>query len=177
MESFTCSLAKPQLSNVKSEAYPVRRFKLRNSKNNLASQYRLYGKKGDKVLKVYDMNKSKKDAEIIKLMVQKIEEFAQNGARVSRHCVPVDTYKKLNIIDIGLNSTKAVCKNFNASKFTNSLKSLQKDGYIEKFIDETGKSNSCWHLEIQPNKKYIPDYSKGSILYPVKYINSRTQIC
>ncbi len=150
---------------------------LRNAKKDLAAQYRLYGAKGDAVLKVYADNKAKSDDEIIKLMVAKIDAITKDGSRVSKHCVSDTTYKKLNIIDVGVNSTKAVCKNFNAKKFTSALKSLENEGYIDKVIDETGKSNSCWHIEITPNKKSIPDYSKGSILLPVKYINSRTLIC
>lgn len=57
------------------------------------------------------------------------------------------------------------------------MRSLEKDGYIDTLIDETGKSNSCWHLEIKPNKKSIQDYDKGSILPPVKFINGRALIC
>lgn len=143
----------------------------------MAAQYRLYGSKGDSVLKVYADNKEKSDAEIFKLMTQKIEEIDKSGSRVSKHCVPFETYKKLNIIDIGVNSTKSVCKNFDAEKFTNALKSLEKEGYIDKLIDETKKSNSCWHLEIKPNKKSIPDYDKGPILLPVKFINGGIRIC
>jgi hypothetical protein len=150
---------------------------LRNAKKDLAAQYRLYGAKGDSVLKLYADNKAKSDTEVIKLMVAKIEEITKNGSRVSQHCVSVETYKKTNIIDLGFNATKAACTNFDAKKFTNALKSLESEGYIEKLIDETKKSNSCWHLEIKPNKKSIQDYDKGSILLPVKFINGRTLIC
>ena len=110
-------------------------------------------------------------------MLIKIEAYAKEGKRVSKHCVSVEDYKKLNVIDIGYNSTKAVCKNFNEAKFTNALKSLQKEGYIEKLIDETKKSNSCWHIEIKPNKKSIHEYGKGSILFPIRYINSAHKLC
>lgn len=150
---------------------------LKNAKKDLAAQYRLYGAKGDSVLKQYADNKAKSDVEITKLMVAKIEEIIKGGSRVSKHCVSVNAYKKLNIIDVGVNTTKAVCKNFDAEKFTNALRTLEKEGYIDKLIDETKKSNSCWHLEITPNKKSIPDYNKGSILFPVKYINGGTLIC
>jgi hypothetical protein len=150
---------------------------LKNAKKDLSAQYRLYGSKGDSVLKVYADNKEKSDAEIVKLMTNKIEEIDKSGSRVSKHCVPLETYMKLNIIDIGVNSTKSVCKNFDAKKFTNTLRSLEKEGFIDKLIDETKKSNSCWHLEIKPNKKSIPDYDKGSILLPVKFINWETRLC
>lgn len=150
---------------------------LRNAKKNLKAQHKLYGANGDAVLDVYEDNKKKSDADITKLMVAKIEELSKQNLRVSKHVVPVEVYKKLNIIDVGVNSTRHVCKNFNAKKFSNALKSLEKQGYIETLIDETHKSNHCWHMEIKPYKKSIPDHEKGSILHPVKYINGRTILC
>lgn len=44
---------------------------------------------------------------------------------------------------------------FSVKKFTAVLKALTEDGYIKKFIDETGKSNKCWHIEVVPNAKKI----------------------
>lgn len=150
---------------------------LKNGKKNLSSQYRLYGSRGDAVLKVYADNKSKTDSEIVSLMSSKINEFAKSGQRVSKHCVSIEDYEKLNIIDIGVNSTRAVCKSFNMVKFTKALQSLVKDGYIEVLIDETKKSNSCWHIEIKPNIKSIFNYNKGSVLFPTKFIDGRYAIC
>ncbi|WP_018016445.1 peptidoglycan-binding domain-containing protein [Teredinibacter turnerae] len=150
---------------------------LRNAKINLGRQYSLYGARGDAVLKIYENNKSKKDSEIVELMVKKIEEYAKEGKRVSKHCVSIEDYKSLNVIDIGYNSTKSVCKNFSESKFSNALKSLESEGYIEKYIDETKKSNSCWHIEIKPNKKSVFWYNKDSILFPVRFINSEHILC
>ena len=64
---------------------------LKNAKIDLAAQYRLYGRKGDSVLKIYADNKEKSDTEIIKLMTNKIQEIAESGSRVSKHCVPVES--------------------------------------------------------------------------------------
>ncbi len=144
---------------------------LKNAKINLKKQYRLYGRNGDKVLKIYENNKSKADDKIKALMVTEIESLAKDSKRVSKHCVSVADYKKLNIIDIGLNSTKNVNLNFDTTAFTKALKSLQEEGYIKKFIDETGKSNQCWHVEIVPNIKGIIEYNKSSILNQFTYIN------
>ncbi|MCW8127925.1 peptidoglycan-binding protein [Microbulbifer halophilus] len=151
---------------------------LRNAKKSLKGQYRLYGSAGDQVLKVYEDNKSKKESEVVDLMVDKVNELSKKGIRVSKHCVSPEDYRKLNVIDIGVNSTRAAVKKFHKDKFTKALKALVDEGYIERLIDETGKSNSCWHIEIKPNKKSIPEYGKGSILHPIKYINNgEAMIC
>ncbi len=150
---------------------------LRNAKKDLASQYRLYGQTGDAVLKHYENNKNKPDSEIVALMVREIDEQSAKGRRVSKHCVPESTYQKLNIIDIGLNSTRSASQRFNSRKFTAALADLVKEGYIDKLIDETGKSNACWHIEIKPNKKSISDYDNGSILLPAKHLTGSMLLC
>ncbi len=144
----------------------------KNAKINLSKQYALYGKVGDQVLKVFENNKSKSEGEVLNLMIKAIEEYEDKNLRVSKHCVSEAGYKKLNIIDIGVNSTKAVCKNFDLSKFTAALRQLEKDGYISRMIDETSKSNSCWHLEIIPNIKAVENYNKNTIFMPQRLINS-----
>lgn len=150
---------------------------LKNAKISLQRQMDLYGSAGDEVLEVYRKNKTKSDNEIIELMTDKILELAKQNRRVSLHCVPKADYEKLNVIDIGFNSTRAVNKNFSLQKFTNACKALQKEGYITKFIDETGKSNSCWHLEIKPNGKAIAEYNKSTILLPTRFINGVRGLC
>jgi len=55
------------------------------------------------------------------------------------------------------------------------LASLAKEGYIDRFIDETNKSNQCWHIEIMPNKKILSDYNKGSILSQTIFINGNAK--
>jgi hypothetical protein len=144
---------------------------LRNAKKNYQDQFGLYGLAGQEVLKVYNANKTLSDDKVIKLMVEKIESLEKAGGKVSRHCTTDEGYKKKNIIDIGVNSTRALNANFNKAAFTKALKNLKKEGFIDRFIDETNKSNNCWHIEIVPNVKSIPNYSPGLLLNPVKYIN------
>lgn len=121
---------------------------------NLAAQYQLYGAAGDKVLDVFKANQGKPKPQVVALMIAKIDELAAQGVRVSLHVVPLDTYKKLNVIDIGVNSTRAVAgPAFNIAKITAAFNRLASDGYIRKFIDETAKANNCWHVEIVPGAK------------------------
>ena len=137
---------------------------LENAKKNLKKQYQLYGTDGDSILKIYEKNKSKPDAEIKNKMVDKIKDLEKQGKRVSKHCVSKETYLQSNIIDIGLNSMKAAKKNFDPKKFTLALQKLKDEGYLDTFIDETMKSNSTWHIEITVNKKVLSSYEKNTIL-------------
>lgn len=146
---------------------------LRNAKKNYQKQLALYGRNGDSVLKVYNANKKLSDDDIIDLMVEKIEELEKQGKIVSRHCATEESYSKKNVFDIGLNSTKAINHNFSRDKFTKALKNLKKEGFIDHLIDETNKSNTCWHLEIIPNVKSIYSYDSGILLNPICYINGK----
>jgi hypothetical protein len=129
----------------------------RNAVQNLTGQYKLYGSTGDEVLDVYAANKAKPKAEVVELMKNKIEELANKGKRVSNHVTTVERYALLNIVDIGVGSTRtAAGATFNLAKLTEAFRKLEKDGYIKKFIDETAKTNQCWHLEIVPNAKPLP---------------------
>ncbi|MBL4608029.1 MAG: hypothetical protein JKY01_09410 [Pseudomonadales bacterium] len=143
---------------------------LRNAKINLQKQYDLYGEVGKDVLKEYENNQKLSDKEVITLMVAKIKERERSGKRVSLHVCSEEAYKQLNIIDIGLASTQQQNKNFNKEKFTKALDSLHKEGYIERHIDETNKSNNCWHIEIKVGKKPIYNDISGSILNQLRYI-------
>jgi peptidoglycan hydrolase-like protein with peptidoglycan-binding domain len=129
----------------------------RNAAQNLVGQYRLYGSTGDQVLDVYKQNKAKPKAEVVKLMETKIEELAAKGQRVSNHVTTVAKYAALNIVDIGVGSTTtAAGPTFNKAKLTEAFRKLETDGYIRRFIDETAKTNQCWHLEIVPDAKPLP---------------------
>lgn len=129
----------------------------RNAKKNLADQYELYGSAGDKVLKVFEKNRDKPEAEVKKLMIAEAERLAKLGQRISLHVVPESVYRKRNIIDIGVNSTKAANGgNVSVSAIMKAFRNAETDGYIAKFIDETTKSNTCWHVEIVPNAKPVP---------------------
>lgn len=144
---------------------------LKNAKVNLANQKKLYAAGGRKVLNVYENNKEKTDSEIISLMAEKIKSLMDENISVSNHCFSLAGYASKNVFDIGVNSTKAKNKNFDKAKFTAALKDLCTNGYISKLIDETGKSNNCWHLEIVPNAKMINMFDNNSMLFPTKYIN------
>jgi len=129
----------------------------RNAKTNLAGQYVLYGSNGDAVLKLYENNKQKPEPEVKKLMVAKVKDLLQKGQRVSLHVTTAENYKLKNIIDIGVNSTQAAAgASFNKLKISEAFKKSEKDGYIDNYIDETSKSNNCWHVEIVPNGKSLP---------------------
>jgi hypothetical protein len=128
----------------------------RNAAANLTKQYQMYGKTGDAVLDVYKANQAKPKADVVKLMTAKIEALYAKGQAVSNHLSTAEKYKSLNIIDIGVNSTAAVAgKSFNKAGLTKAFRDLETAGYIKKFIDETAKSNNCWHLEIVPNAKKL----------------------
>ncbi len=128
----------------------------RNAAVNLDAQYKMYGAAGDAVLDIYKANKAKPQADVVALMADKIQALLDGGRQVSNHVSTPEKYKKLNIIDIGVNSTRKVAgKSFNLAALTKAFTSLEKQGYIRKLIDETQKSNSCWHLEIVPGAKKL----------------------
>lgn len=128
-----------------------------NAKKNLPGQFKLYGLTGDKVLNVYKSNITKNKNDVIMLMKEKIEDELKKGNKTSKHVVTEAQYKTLNIFDIGVNSTRAAgVATFDIQKFSNALDELNKEGYIQNMIDETKKTNSCWHIEIKPDIKAIP---------------------
>ena len=81
-----------------------------NAKANLKAQLKLYGKNGDAVLEVYEDNSDKPKAEVVALMIKKINELANSKPpeQVSKHVVPKEIYLKRKVIDIGVASTSAV---------------------------------------------------------------------
>lgn len=126
----------------------------KNAAKNLTAQFQLYGPTGDEILQVYKANKDKPADVVIALMKKKIEEQLAKGKQVSRHVTTPQGYASLNVIDIGVNSTRAAAPtSFNQNGLTKAFAKLASEGYIKTFIDETAKSNTCWHLEIVPNAK------------------------
>ena len=126
----------------------------RNAAKNLKAQYKLYGANGDVILEVYEANKGKPQSQVVEAMRMKIEELLNQGRFVSRHVTTPARYAALNVIDIGVNSTRAAAgQTFNLAALTKAFRELDRDGYIKTFIDETAKSNTCWHVEIVPNAK------------------------
>jgi peptidoglycan hydrolase-like protein with peptidoglycan-binding domain len=128
----------------------------RNAVKDLLAQKQLYGANGGKVLDVFESNRTKTQNEVIKLMVEKIEELAKQGFQVSNHVSTPERYAKRNIIDIGVNSTRSEAgKSFDMTKLTLAFRKVETEGFIARFIDETTKSNTCWHLEIVPDVKAL----------------------
>lgn len=119
----------------------------RNANHDLASQFRLYGQVGDMVLTVYKENQNAKN--VVELMTTEIENLLEKGKKVSKHCTTFEEYKKVNIIDLGVNSMLNVNghKRSLISKISSQFRTMEKEGIL-KFIDETNKSNKCWHIEV-----------------------------
>lgn len=84
-------------------------------------------------------------------MVEKIDEFKKLGQNVSLHCVTIDSYKKLNVVDIGLNSNgfgkngnlSALCKKFEAA-----CNKAMSDKIISGFISGNKNGEGVMHIEI-----------------------------
>ncbi|MGJ8604462.1 MAG: peptidoglycan-binding domain-containing protein [Marivita sp.] len=118
---------------------------------DVLEQYELYGSTGDEIIKVFEANRTKPEAECKRAMKARGEELALQGRRISRHICSPTEYAARNIIDIGMGSTAAASPaTYNAGAITNAIKKAVADGYIAKFVDETNISNQCWHLEIIP---------------------------
>ncbi|HWV14355.1 MAG TPA: peptidoglycan-binding protein, partial [Cellvibrio sp.] len=81
------------------------RIMLENAKKGLAAQYKMYSSWGDKVLNLYESNKSKSDDDLRKLMEEKISEIMAAGYSVSNHCFTSEMYREKNVFDLGLAST------------------------------------------------------------------------
>ena len=123
------------------------RVMYRNAKQDLDSQFKLYGRAGDKVLTVYKENYSATN--VIDLMAKKIESLLRKGEKVSKHCTTFDEYEKVNIIDLGVNSMLSLNNHDKSliNKISNQFIIMKHEGKI-RFIDETNKSNRCWHIEV-----------------------------
>lgn len=123
---------------------------------NLAAQFELYGATGDEVLKVFRDNRALPKDAVVELMRVRIEALHAQGRRVSLHVATPEAYAKLNIIDLGVNSTRAVAgATLDVAKLSAAFTRLKTQGYIREFIDETKKKNNCWHLEIVPDAKAL----------------------
>lgn len=125
-----------------------------NAVQDLNAQFALYAGAGDQVLEVFKAHRTGPREQVIGLMEAKIDALLDAGVRVSNHVVRLSDYKACNVIDIGVNSTRAAAgATFNMAKLTAAFNALAQQGYIRKFIDETAKTNSCWHVEIAPGAK------------------------
>jgi len=73
-------------------------------------------------------------------VLARIKEQEKAEKRASQYACAEEAYKQLNIFDIGAVSTQQQNKNFNKEKFYQSCGLVKKEGYIEKYLDETNKS-------------------------------------
>jgi hypothetical protein len=105
-------------------------------KLGLASQYALYGRNGDKVLKIFErMRKERKrSSEIIAGMYREIIRIGPS--KVSKHCVNLEV---MNVVDIPFSSITNI-KQFRAGLLQH------KHNPIHNFLDET--NNNCFHIEL-----------------------------
>lgn len=106
-------------------------------KLGVKSQYKLYARAGDKVIKVFEAETKKpgyKVAGVIAKMEAKIREIGPN--KVSKHCAD---FNSLNVVDIPFSSIG------NKADFRKIINKYIPNP-VKRFLDET--SNNCFHLEI-----------------------------
>jgi len=112
-----------------------------------------YAAPGREVIAIYNANKSKSKEEVVKLMVDKIEELAKKGQLVSKHCVTKEQYKKKNIVDISQSIPNPrdfvrVAETFkNISKIITPIEAFKTNPYMttKVFID---KNEPALHIEL-----------------------------
>lgn len=95
--------------------------------NNLANEINIrYAWAGQQVISVYQQLSAQNMPKtyIVEKMTNKIEELSKNGYRVSKHCVSLEEYAKLNIIDISKNIPNP----------RDMARELAKLDYVEKII-------------------------------------------
>ncbi|WP_338560432.1 glucosaminidase domain-containing protein [Acinetobacter sp. KS-LM10] len=112
-----------------------------------------YAAAGEAVKRVRDECKKRglsKDATLEK-MVEKILELQSKGQRVSLHCVSQEQYKKINVVDIGLNSN-GFGSNTNLSELGKKFKQVcikaKSEEKISGFIPGDAKGEGAMHIEI-----------------------------
>jgi|JI102314A2RNA_FD_contig_111_470775_length_1078_multi_4_in_0_out_0_1 hypothetical protein len=107
-------------------------------KLGMDSQYKLYGRNGDKVIRVYErMKKDRKKSSLEIIMAMHKQIMAIGPSKVSRHCA--DT-SMMNVVDIPFSSIS------NKQAFREELRK-NSPRPISKYLDET--NNNCWHLELR----------------------------
>jgi hypothetical protein len=113
----------------------------------LQSQYKLYGRNGDKVLKIFEnMRKERKrSSEIIAAMYKEI--LRVGPSKVSKHCINLEL---MNVVDIPFSCITNI-KQFRAALLQH------KNNPIANFLDET--NNSCFHIEF--NISALKNYYKA----------------
>ena len=110
-----------------------------------------YQQPGEDVKAVYQQCKKDKlsKEDTINKMIDKIEELSKENKRVSLHCVSVESYKKLNVVDISYPNpnTKefinALDKEPNVKRIFHDMNDITNTTKVRYLKDET-----CVHIEI-----------------------------
>lgn len=120
---------------------------------NLENKKRLqYAAPGMAVTAVYDDGKQNgfDKTTIIQKMENKIIALSKEGKRVSKHCVGLEIYKKTNIVDINIPTTKVkefimeLAKNNSVEKIFHDILDIKDEGKISRLAKEP-----CIHVEIK----------------------------
>lgn len=114
------------------------------TKLGIASQYKLYGHNGDKVIKVFEESvkeKNFKRDEVIAKMETKIREIGPG--KVSKHCADPSS---INVVDIPFSSVT------DKSKFRKAINKYSPSP-ISRFLEEG--ENKCFHIEILKRKTNV----------------------
>ena len=111
--------------------YDQARIMYDNCKSNLAEQRRTYAPPGQRVIDVYENNKTKSREVVIKLMEQKINDLGPSN--VSKHLANPEL---LNTFDIAYGNLS------DKTKFWNEMKKRTE-------LDDILKENNCYHIQIK----------------------------
>jgi hypothetical protein len=120
---------------------------------NLSNGKRLkYAAPGMEVTAVYDdcVKKGYDKDKTIQKMIDKINLLSQEGKLVSKHCVRVEEYNKLNIVDIDIPATKVqdfineLAKDDNVERIFHDMSNIKDSGKIARLAKEP-----CIHVEIK----------------------------
>lgn len=138
-----------EVSSAARSAYDQAAVMYANCENlGIASQYKLYGRNGDRVIRVYEKMKAEKKKpyqplEIIRAMHKKIMDIGPS--KVSKHCADINV---MNVVDVPFSCIQ------NKQAFRDQLKKYHPSP-ISKYLDET--NNNCFHLEFKLDelKKYF----------------------
>jgi hypothetical protein len=124
-------------------------------KLGIASQYKLYGQNGDKVIKVFEAGIKVKDFkrdDVIAKMETKIREIGPG--KVSKHCADPST---INVVDIPFSSIS------DKGKFRKAIEKHSPDP-IARFLEEG--ENKCFHLEILKRRSFVdPFFFPGTVVF------------
>ena len=109
-----------------------------------------YGQYGTEIIKIANAGKRQGESKEVTLgkMVQKILEFQKQNRKVSLHCVSEEAYKKLNVIDLGINSN-GLSSAAEQKKFYEYCIQLSNKGLIKTILyPGNNPGEGAFHLEI-----------------------------